>query len=108
MKPGERVVIHPDEEIHARLANLNDHHREKKGSAAVPELYAAKYTRRTMTRNGLKNPKPRQLVDQNKYTADDVKNIQGAIKHLMSSVSYDREDIITFMDDFRHSPNILI
>ena len=92
MKPGERVVIHPDEEVHARLANLNDKHREKKKGVVVPELYAAKYTQRKMTKEGLKNPQSKQLVDQSKYTADDTRNIQGAIKHLMSSVSYDKGD----------------
>ena len=88
MQSGERVVIHPDEEIHQRLANLNDNHQV--GNATVPELYAAQYTPRNI--GNLKNPKPQPLVDQSKYTADDTKNIQGAIKQLMTSVSYNKND----------------
>ena len=88
MQPGERVVIHPDEEIHQRLANLNDNHQV--GNATVPELYAAQYTPRNI--GNLKTPKTQQLVDQSKYTADDAKNIQGAIKQIMTSVNYKNEE----------------
>jgi uncharacterized protein YgiM (DUF1202 family) len=68
--PGERMVIHPDREVHTRLASLKP-----------DELWNATYAEKDGSR-------PNLIKDRSKHKKADVDNAQEMISTLMSTVKY--------------------